>query len=54
MHPGHGVVQDDRLDGLGGEDFQAGVAIDCGDDVVAGAFEQNLPHPQADDFIVNA
>jgi hypothetical protein len=30
------------------------VAIDRGDDVVAGAFEEDLPHPQADDFIVNA
>jgi hypothetical protein len=27
MHSGHGVVEDDGVDWLGGEEFQAGVAV---------------------------
>ena len=54
VHSGHGVVEDDGFDGLGGEEFQAGVAVGGGEDLVAGTFEQDLADPQANDFVVHA
>jgi hypothetical protein len=53
MHSRHGVVEDDGIDGLGGEQLDAGVAVGGSEDLVAGPFEEDLPHTETDDLVVN-
>jgi hypothetical protein len=54
MHAGHGVVEDDSLDWVFGEDLEAGLAVGRGEHLIAGAFEEDFAHTQADDLIVYA
>jgi hypothetical protein len=53
MHSRHGIVEDDGIDGLGGEQLDAGVAVGGSEDLVAGPFEEDLPHTETDDLVVN-
>ena len=54
MHAGHGVVQDDGIDGMGGEEFQAGGAVGGDEHPVSGAFQKDLPDAETDGFVVHA
>jgi hypothetical protein len=54
VHSRHGVVEDDGIDGLGGEQLDAGVAVGGSEDLVAGPFEEDLPNAETYDFVVDA
>ena len=54
VHAGHGVVEDDGFDGLGGEEVEAGGAVECGEDAIAGSLEQHAAHVEADSFVIDA
>jgi len=53
VHSRHGVIEDDRVDGVGGEEFEAGASVCGGEDLVAGALQQDLADAQSDDLIVH-
>jgi hypothetical protein len=54
MHSGHGVVQDDGIDWMGGEELQAGGAVGGGEYPIACALKQNLANAETDSFVVHA
>ena len=54
VHSGHGVVEDDNVDGMAGEDLQARIAIDGGEDLVACPLQKDLPDAQPNYLIINA
>jgi len=54
VHTGHGVVEDDGLDGFGAEDCKPVHAVERCEDLIASPLKQNFADPEADLLIVYA
>lgn len=54
VHAGHGVVENDDVDGLGGEDFEARGSAERSDDTIPGALEDDFANLESDDLVVDA
>jgi hypothetical protein len=54
VHAGHGVVEDDGVDGVGVEELEAGGAVGGGEDAVTGALEEDAADLEANLFVVDA
>jgi len=54
VHPWHGEVEDDGLDGLAGEDFESGCSVERGEDSVARSFEKHPPDFETNGLVIDA
>src|ERR1700709_268229 len=54
MHSGHGVVEDDNLDGLGGKDLQPRSPARGRQHAISFSLQEDLANLESDEFIVYA
>jgi len=54
IHLWHGVVQNDDIDRMGGEEFEASSSVGCGENPVSSVLQKTPTHTESNDIIINA